>query len=580
MTLPDAILDHRNAFVGTAGAGKTYAAKSAVEILLGRRWRVCIVDPLGVWYGLRSSADGTGPGFDVTIFGGAHGDLPLTEAAAPIIAEAIAGGQFSCIVDLSGLPSQASRRRFMKAFAETLYAKNHEPLHLVLDEADLWAPQRPIEDVAQILGARIDEIVRRGRVRGFVPWLISQRPAVIHKDVLSQIDTLVAFKLTSSQDRDALGAWIEGQADRAEQKRIYAKLPTLKQGDCIIWSPADGILQDYRFPKSRTFDSSRTPKRGERISAPTGWSKPDLEALRAKLATVEKEAEANDPKALKARIRELEREAGQQGGSEGSREAGYQAGHANGFSAGYHDGWNSGYRAAMDAAPTDRYSELSVMAQDLVTKLGDAMGEVANWRPAPPPSAGIAQPAERRASIPEVAGSSPAARSVPTFTPNVKTTDGITAAQQRALDAVAWWRKIGQDPADKNRACVVAGLSPKASTFGVYVSQLAKMGLVETSPGKVALTPAGVKAANHPTATTREDLYQMARDLLSAQEQRVFEVVYRAWPKEIRRDTVAEKLGLSTTASTAGVYISTVSAYGLIEAAGRGTVRAADWLFP
>jgi len=35
------------------------------------------------------------------------------------------------------------------------------------------------------------EVVRRGRVRGFIPWLITQRPAVVHKDVLSQADILI-----------------------------------------------------------------------------------------------------------------------------------------------------------------------------------------------------------------------------------------------------------------------------------------------------------------------------------------------------------------------------------------------------
>ena len=49
------------------------------------------------------------------------------------------------------------------------------------------------------------------RLRGFIPWLITQRPAVVHKDVLSQADILIAMKLTASQDRDAIGAWIEGQ---------------------------------------------------------------------------------------------------------------------------------------------------------------------------------------------------------------------------------------------------------------------------------------------------------------------------------------------------------------------------------
>jgi len=73
----------------------------------------------------------------------------------------------------------------MAAFAESLYEANTEPLHLVMDAADLWAPQRPLPEANALLG-RIEEIVRRGRVRGFIPWLITQRPAVVHKDVLSQ----------------------------------------------------------------------------------------------------------------------------------------------------------------------------------------------------------------------------------------------------------------------------------------------------------------------------------------------------------------------------------------------------------
>jgi DNA helicase HerA-like ATPase len=112
----------------------------------------------------------------------------------------------------------------MAAFSEALYEANEEPLHLVLDEADLWAPQRPIKGWEGLLG-HIEEIVRRGRVRGFIPWLITQRPAVVHKDVLSQADILIAMKLTASQDRDAIGAWIEGQGDRQEGKRILGEMP-------------------------------------------------------------------------------------------------------------------------------------------------------------------------------------------------------------------------------------------------------------------------------------------------------------------------------------------------------------------
>src|SRR3954452_15026064 len=170
----------------------------------------------------------------------------------------------------------------MTAFAEAIYEANEEPLHLVFDEADLWAPQRPVKGWEGLLG-HIEEIVRRGRVRGFTPWLITQRPAVIHKDVLSQADILITMKLTSSQDREAIGAWIEGQADRQEGRRILAELPRLQQGEGYLWVPGHGLLERVQFPAIRTFDSSRTPRRGERPVSPRTLAEVDLTAITAAL---------------------------------------------------------------------------------------------------------------------------------------------------------------------------------------------------------------------------------------------------------------------------------------------------------
>ena len=76
--LPADALDDRIAIVGTAGSGKTYAAKGFVERLLETGARIAIVDPLGVWWGLRASADGSAPGYPVIVFGGRHADVPIT----------------------------------------------------------------------------------------------------------------------------------------------------------------------------------------------------------------------------------------------------------------------------------------------------------------------------------------------------------------------------------------------------------------------------------------------------------------------------------------------------------------------
>jgi hypothetical protein len=92
------------------------------------------------------------------------------------------------------------------------------------------------------------------------------------------------MKLTASQDRDAVGAWIEGQADRQEGKRILGDLPRLQRGEGYVWAPGYALLERVAFPPIRTFDSSRTPKRGERLVKPRTLAEVDLTAIVAALA--------------------------------------------------------------------------------------------------------------------------------------------------------------------------------------------------------------------------------------------------------------------------------------------------------
>jgi hypothetical protein len=307
--IPNNALDDRLGFLGTSGSGKTYNAGGAVERLLERRARVVIIDPLGVWWGLRLTADGKHPSpYNVVIFGGPRGDLPLTEHAGALIGETAAIIAESCIIDLSEMRGHSAERRFMTAFLETIYRKAAgEPFHLIVDEADLFAPQKP-QGGQEVLLGHMENIVRRGRVLGFIPWLISQRPAVLNKNVLSQVDGLIAFKLTSTQDRDALDAWIEGQADKAKGKEIKDSLPVMSVGQGIVWLPGHGILKTVQFPPKVTFDSSRTPKRGEKQKRAKTLKPLDVGVLKGRLASVEAEAKANDPKALRSEVAALKAE--------------------------------------------------------------------------------------------------------------------------------------------------------------------------------------------------------------------------------------------------------------------------------
>src|ERR1700760_3953204 len=87
--IPDAALDADIAILGKKGRGKTYTAKGIVERLLQMQRRARILDPFFFWWGLKSAADGKSPGFAVPVFGGPHADIPLHDAAGPIIAELI-----------------------------------------------------------------------------------------------------------------------------------------------------------------------------------------------------------------------------------------------------------------------------------------------------------------------------------------------------------------------------------------------------------------------------------------------------------------------------------------------------------
>jgi len=150
------------AILAKRGAGKTNPAVVLVEVLLTHGQQAIVVDPVGVWFGLR--APGTGPGLPVVIIGGEHADLPLAETAGRELARLLVAERVSAVLDLSML-SKSVARRLMADFLEELYRRNREPLHLVVDEADLFAPQWLPRDMTRILGA-MDDVVRRGRAHG------------------------------------------------------------------------------------------------------------------------------------------------------------------------------------------------------------------------------------------------------------------------------------------------------------------------------------------------------------------------------------------------------------------------------
>jgi len=109
LSLPLEAATETFAIIGRRGKGKTSTACVLAEEMIGAGIPIVIVDPVGAWWGLRSSRSGTEAGLPVVIFGGDHADVPLTPESGQIIANVIVKERFPAILDLSHLSKTKMR---------------------------------------------------------------------------------------------------------------------------------------------------------------------------------------------------------------------------------------------------------------------------------------------------------------------------------------------------------------------------------------------------------------------------------------------------------------------------------------
>jgi hypothetical protein len=291
--------------------GKSYTASKMAEEFVAAQLPFVVLDPTNAWWGLRSSADGKKPGLPVVILGGAHGDLPLEPTAGKVIADLVVDHPGFYVLDLSGTESNAAQDRFAMDFAERLYRRKEKsrfPMHLFVDEADSFAPQRPMPGQQRMLGA-FEALVRRGGIRGVGVTLITQRPAVLNKNVLTQTEVLIALQTTAPQDQDAIDDWVKRNGTPEKRAELMSSLASLQKGEAWIWSPA--WLQEFkrvRIRKKWTFDSGKTPEVGEKAVEPKKLAPVDLQKLGKEIQATVERAKENDPGELRKRIVALERE--------------------------------------------------------------------------------------------------------------------------------------------------------------------------------------------------------------------------------------------------------------------------------
>jgi hypothetical protein len=557
--LPADAVTQTFAILAKRGAGKTYAAAVLVEELLKAGLHAVVVDPVGVWWGLRAAADGTHPGLPIVILGGDHGDVPLGLAAGELIADLIVDEGISAVLDLSHF-RKGEQVRFMTDFCEVLYHKNRRPLQLVLDEADAFAPQRPQKGQERMLGA-VEDLVRRGRARGIGVTLVTQRSAVLNKDTLTQAEVLIALRTIAPQDRDAIDAWIKVHGTPEQREELLTSLPSLPIGTAWFWSPGWlDVFRKVQVRKRETFDSSATPQVGTQLQPPKQLAEVDIEKLRARIAAMIEKAKADDPRELKRRIADLERQLRNRAPATKIETV--------------------VERVEIPVVGDEQLhqleqivSTLSETGQQLVAAAQEIAAAIARVTalPAPP----ITEITPVRAAPSPARATAPAPR--PVARPNgAAPADELSlrAGERKMLEVLARHYPL---KVTRTQLGTLAGFTPSGGTFGAYFGTLKRAGfLTESRTGEVAITPAGLDylgAAMPPQPQTTEELLAMWRGALRAGERKMLDELLRVYPDALTREELGARTGYTASGGTFGAYLGTLRRNDLVQIDG-DTVRA------
>lgn len=535
------------------GSGKTYTFLVLAEGMIKRSLPVVILDTMGVCWGLRSSADGQGPGLPVVILGGSHGDVPLESGSGRVIADWIISERQPALLDISEF-SKADALRFVLDFVSRLYQVNRQPLHLMIDEADEWAPQKPFRDEARALRA-FEVLVRRGRARGLGVTLVTQRPATLNKNLLTQVNTLVVGRMIAPQDRKAVQAWIDAHGTEKQKEEFWESLASLSTKEKWVWSPVNDIFKLVTVCSRETFDSSATPKVGERKVTPKSLAEVDLDALRKRIASTIEKAKQDDPRELRRQIVELRKQVEKSKTVEVEKPVEVPV-----------------LKDEQIQKLTESINQVSAIndglnrvGQEIMTAVGSLGSSLQKWLEKSPLSK---VPVSRER-----------------FEHKGKTKIAIhndldlrlRLGERRMLEVLARWYPTGLT---KSQLATLSRLKVSGGTFSAYYGVLKRADLIIETESGVQISNAGLQVCKEvkQIPQTTEEIVGMWRSALRLGERRLLDILIEAYPKSISKTDLAENAELTANAGTFGNYLGTLRRNGLAEVRG-DQVRAGQALF-
>lgn len=584
LSLPIEAITNTFAIFGIRGAGKSNLGAVMAEGIIKAGQPVCIIDPTGAWYGLKSSADGKSPGLPVYVFGGEHADIPLEPTAGEVLANFMVENRLPVVLDLK-LMRKHEQIKFVMTFAEVLFHRNREPLMVFIDEAARFAPQNikdRMPEAARCLGA-VEDLATLGRNRGLGVTLMAQRPAPVSTTLRTQVENLICLRTVGKHDRKAIDEWVEAKGTQQERDRMMKDLAELPDGVGYFWSP--GWLRKFQkehFLRRETFDSGATPKVGAKPIVPRAFAEVDKNRLSAEIQATIERAKSEDPKELRKRILELERakavpaaatpkaadpDALKREFDRGAlsvkkvlaKEVARYSAAMEKLLSRYTTSFNAA-RERLDATA----DELAKLEKPTIPALESLIAEVQAVRMDPVRQSPAARPVVPRAPMPRPERAPRA---------NSQTNGSIPLGERKILIACAQY----PDGAARDQLTVLT--SYKRSTRDAYIQRLGERGYVEMGGAGVLATQEGIDAlgSDYEPLPVGEELQQYWFDRLPAGECAILRVLVEAGQNPVSREALEETTGFKR--STRDAYIQRLSSRRLVEVNGPGTVRASAALF-
>jgi len=239
------ILTGRGFVTGKSGSGKSNTASVMMENLLDNNFPVLVVDSDGEYYGLKEEYEVLHVGADEEC------DIQVSPEHAEKIASLALEQNVPIILDVSGYLDDSDAQELILETARHLFAKEKKlkkPFLLVIEECHEYIPEKGGMGEA---GKMLIKIGKRGRKHGLGILGISQRPADVKKDFITQCDWLVWHRLTWRNDTKVVG--------RILGNEYASAVEDLGDGEGFLVTDWSESIRRVQFHRKRTFDAGATP---------------------------------------------------------------------------------------------------------------------------------------------------------------------------------------------------------------------------------------------------------------------------------------------------------------------------------